>query len=472
MFGFLQKYSTAIPTNDIVSHGLAHQIGTSGRWHAFLWDAIPHREYSRAPASWFDVTKLDGADFLVSGVARSEDGTRVIKVEFFHHFRKCNTLHREGDIITQLNDAGCVSAPKLLTRGELPLESIISTLPPDFAQTLIKAGITSFQYLTLEYIESSKKSPIEDILVSVLEQKSLGYYHGDVKPANLRYDNARGICILIDYDQARPVPQDVKNLNASDFLRWCDTQDKIAYPSGPGTWRRHFKGLKHDRHIKPLLRNGAFNLATTTPYNRQATTNTKNGVYHTIRHTSVFADGVRDLNDRAELLDQVKFSANETVLDIGCNAGLLVHYLANRGCRPTGIELDSSIVVSAQMVANIIGVNARFFARDLDAVERLDFVDTICLFSVIHHTRNLYENGIKIANACNRILIECRLSEHGKKPKIDSTGKVKWEDTSVWHYQNESELCTGLSKLFPGFSVLRKIGHADKNRMLLEMVKQ
>ena len=220
------------------------------------------------------------------------------------------------------------------------------------------------------------------------------------------------------------------------------------------------------------MKSGAFNLAQTTPYKRQATTNTKAGVYHTIKHSVVYADGVRDLRDRSAVLNEVRFSEGETVLDVGCNVGLLVHHLAGRGCRPTGIELDPSIVVSAKMVANIIGVRASFFSEDLDEVVALESFDTVCLFSVIHHTSKLEENGRKIAAACKRILIECRLVEHGKKPCIDPNGKVRWIETSVWSYSNENALFTGLSKLFPGFAVVRKVGQSDKNRMLLELIKQ
>lgn len=471
MFGFLNKYEARLPEDELISVGTTCSIGDMGNWYGFLWDTIPAREYSQAPSGWFDVSKLDGADLLVSGVARSEDGQRVIKVEFIPHFRKENDLLRESDIITELNSAGCVSVPQLLSKGELPVDSIRQALPVELACHLESAGISTFRYLTMQYVKSASKVPLADILVTVLEQKSLGIYHGDVKPANLRFDEARGICILIDYDQATPLTTDVKKLNAEDYLKWCDGQDKVRYPTGSGTWRRHFKGLSQRLHVAPLLKAGAFNLAQTTPYKRQATTNTKTGVYHTIKHPVVFADGVRDLRDRSTLLDQVEFSDGETVLDVGCNAGLLVHYLEGRGCHPTGIELDTSIVVSAQMVANIIGVRASFFSRDLDEVAALEPFDTICLFSVIHHTSKLEENGRKIAAACKRILIECRLAEHGKKPCVDANGKVRWMETSVWTYSNENALFTGLSKLFPGFTVAKSIGETGKGRILIELEK-
>ncbi len=472
MFEFLNKYEAKLPEDELISDGTTFSIGDTGNWCEFLWDKIPAREYSQAPSGWFDVAKLDGGDLLVSGVARSEDGQRVIKIEFIPHYRKKNDLERESHILGRLNAAGCVSAPQMLSKGELEIDSIRQALPEGFAYRLELAGVSTFRYMIMQYVKSSGKAPLADILVSLLEQKSLGIYHGDVKPANLRFDDARGVCVFIDYDQAIPLSADIEKLNAEEYLRWCDDQDKIRYPDGAGTWRRHFKRLSQRLHVAPLLRSGAFNLAQTTPYKRQATTNTKTGVYHTIKHFTIFADGVRDLSDRSILLDQVEFFDGETVLDVGCNAGLLVHYLASRGCCSTGIELDPSIVVSAQMVANIMGVNACFLSQDLDKVAALTSFDTVCLFSVIHHTRKLEENGRKIAAACKRILIECRLAENGKKPYVDANGKVRWAETSVWTYSNENELFAGLSKLFPDFTVVRKVGQSDKNRMLLELIKQ
>ena len=43
------------------------------------------------------------------------------------------------------------------------------------------------------------------------------------------------------------------------------------------------------------------------------------------------------------------------------------------------------------MVSNILGKDVEFYHQDLDLVEELDKFDTIMLFSVFHHTRNLFE---------------------------------------------------------------------------------
>jgi SAM-dependent methyltransferase len=394
----------------------------------------------------------------------------LIKIELCKNPRKSVDIVGEYKMLRRLNERGAVSSPIALDLGTINISDLKKVVKDEYL--VIAENTQQFNYIVQEFIETKGKMQIADLIFAMLEQKSLGIYHGDIKPANIRFDAVRGVCILVDYDQAEELPQAVAKMNTRDFLAWCDTHEKEKYKGTFDTWRRHFSGLNYLQHISPMLRDGAFNLAFTTPYQRQATTNTDNGIYHTINGPVVYADGVRDIQDRAVLLDKIEFVKGEKVLDVGCNAGLLCHYLFARDCNPTGIDMDASIVVSAKVIANILGIDANFIALDLDNADVPGKFDTVCLFSVIHHTQHINENGRKIAERCNRILIECRLAEHGRKPVKNRFGKVKWIDTSVWDYPNEEMLAKGLTRLFPGFTVKRKVGNADKNRMLYEMIKQ
>lgn len=467
-----RHYSASLPESALVSSPNVTTLGRTGDWQGLVFDFIPAAELRQSAGKVPDEIISRGMSLVASAVALSADGRRVLKVEYFPHFRKRNGLTQEAAIIKSLNQAGCVSAPQLVEIGSFEYEEMLGAVPTQIRQYLSRQGRVRFDYLIMDFVPSGRAAPLPDILIAMLEQKSLGVYHGDVKPANLRYDEKRGVCVLIDYDQAEALPAQVVAMNTLDFLAWCDAREQEKYGGQFETWRRHFKGLNYNRHIAPLLRDGALNLALTTPYRRQATTNTKDGVYHTIVSSVIYVDGVRDLKDRVALLNRVEFAPSETVLDVGCNAGLLCHYLADRGCRPTGVEMDRSIVVAATMIAHILRVRAEFRAIDIDQAGIPGRFDTICLFSVIHHTRNLKENGRKIAESCERILIECRLSEHGRKPVRERLGRVKWMATSVWDYPNETALAKGLSELFPGFAVSRNVGYADKNRMLLELKKR
>jgi 2-polyprenyl-3-methyl-5-hydroxy-6-metoxy-1,4-benzoquinol methylase len=405
---------------------------------------------------------------VYSIVAFSEDGKSVLKVEIRKHPRKINSLQEEVEKIKFLNKYNCTSAPKIISSGKIKHQEISELI--DKAEIPEVEHLFSYNSVIMEKLHSDSGYTVSDIIISLLEQKSLGIYHGDIKPDNICFDSNTGVCYFIDYDQSEFISQSEKDLNAKDYLEWCDKKEFEKY--GYDSWIRHFKGLKYKRHINWLLKDGAFNIATTTPYKKQVTTNTKSGVYHTIKSSIIFADGIRDFKSRMRLLDMVEFKANEKVLDVGCNAGLLTHYLYKRNCIVTGMEMDSWLVTSAKIISNVFNYNIDYQFKDLDNVDELVVFDTICLFSVIHHTQNLYENGVKIANSCKRILIECRLRENGHKPIVSNRGKVKWVRSSIWDYDSENELIKGMEKLFPKFELSRVIGKADKGRFLLELTKQ
>jgi SAM-dependent methyltransferase len=408
----------------------------------------------------------------ISAVAKSFDNTKIIKIEFVEDVRKINSLVNEVEIIKKLNALECQSAPLLLDSSNLKLAFLKNILSEVDYRTLSLLGVKVVEYMITEYIPYERKVSLADLLLAMLEQKSLGFYQGDLKPQNIRFDSRRGLCVLIDYDQAERIDETVRDMSASEFLSWCNYRDAEKYSLNSKNWMRRFGYILPKLSCFFLLKNGVFDLSKTSIYRGQATTNTAGGVYHTIKSKVIFAEGVRTLKERALLLDKVEFESNERVLDVGCNAGLLCHYLFKRGCLPWGVELDAPIVQAAKIISNILNIKSKFSVLDLDKDDLPAKFDTVCLFSVIHHTNNLEENCLKIAKSCRRILIECRLREKGKKPLKDIVGKLSWVDTTMWDYKNEESLFLGLSKLFPKFKVVRKIGKSDKGRIMIEMVKK
>ena len=138
-------------------------------------------------------------------------------------------------------------------------------------------------------------------------------------------------------------------------------------------------------------------------------------------------------------------------------------YLSDRGCQVKGIDIDQSIIYGAQLISHILRKDIDFECLDLDKREIGDDYDTVMLFSVIHHTRNLEANALSISKRCHRIIIECRLQERGAKPEHGT-----WIETSVWKCANLDELVTRLEKLFPGFSLTKNHGQVDRGRYILE----
>ena len=93
--------------------------------------------------------------------------------------------------------------------------------------------------------------------------------------------------------------------------------------------------------------------------------------------------------------------------------------------------------------------------------------DTVMLFSVIHHTENIFENCKKIASSAHRILIECRCNEGGAKPLFNG----EWIRTTIWKYENIDEMREGLERLFPGFNATQVFGPGDRERYIIELTR-
>jgi SAM-dependent methyltransferase len=229
----------------------------------------------------------------------------------------------------------------------------------------------------------------------------------------------------------------------------------------------YFTGIDLERDFWPLFRGDALDLANTSVFTDQITTASKQKIYHTIETDKVFIKGERSLDDRKGFLDKITFGEGETALDVGCSSGILSMYLAKRGCKVKGVEIDAKLILGNQLLANILGLPIEYEALDMDLVDELEPVDTVCLFSVIHHTKHMKDNCQKIALACQkRILIECRLVEMGLK----WNGKG-FERSSAWEYSDLESMIQGLEKLFPGFSYNANHGQGDRNRYLLEFAK-
>jgi 2-polyprenyl-3-methyl-5-hydroxy-6-metoxy-1,4-benzoquinol methylase len=313
-----------------------------------------------------------------------------------------------------------------------------------------------YYYMIQEYLPTSEGYSYTDVLLSLLEQKAFGVYQGDIKHQNIRFDSETGICKFIDYDQAITIDS---NLQIQELLKKISELEFEKYNTTK--WYRHIENIYDSTSIT----DGRLNLAKTYSMSNQKTTNTTSGLYHAIQTDDLILEGVRTVDDRSRILDSVTFSQNEKVIDIGCNLGLLAHYLHDRGCNVLGHDNDKHMIASAQLVTNIIGKNIIFDVADLDDAQPPE-VDTIMLFSVLHHTKNISANASKIAKSCNRIFLETRLVENGKQ-FIDN----KWQDTSRWSFTSLQQLVKYFELLFSGFKFVQLCGYADKGRMILEFRK-
>lgn len=401
----------------------------------------------------------------MSLVGRSVDGRTLIKIGLTQPASRRNSLAQEADVIAHLNAQGCLSCPRLLGRGEIARPDLTAAAEGDAKALVEKLAADTFPYLVLDYIPTSSDIPFADAVLSLVEQKSLGVYCGDFKPRNLRYDAGRGICFIVDYDQAMILDHARAEAPMAEFVAWANQQEAAQF--GYGDFLRQFSQTRAARAFPGLFRNGAFDLGSTRLLQNQKTTRAEGGIYHQIDMPAIHLEGVRGLEQRADLLDRMVWGKDERVLDIGCNMGLLSFYLHDKGCAVTGADMDPDIVTAARFVANISGKRVAFRTLDLDSDGLGATYDTIMLFSVLHHTQNVEANARKIAAACRRVVIECRLAERGAKPIGD-----KWVQTSAWEFKTVDDLCTYLESIFSGFRLREVVGAADKGRYVIEIVKK
>lgn len=409
----------------------------------------------------FSTLNLSNDELILTGV--SEKRKHVVKIELSSNSAKVNDLEGEFKVMRHLNRRGCVTCPVAHEFGGIEADQLRGVVDDAGRKAMARVGGDRFNYLLQEYVPFGAKALLGDMILAYLEQKSLGVYHGDANPKNIRFDERGGVCYLIDYDQAEFLSEDVVAMGNLDFLDWCNQRARRRYDL---PMFMNFKNFDFDKDVLSLFRGDAFNLGETTLYKRQKTTLSAGGIYHRIDFDQVFAEGERDIHERTRLLDQVEFDSGEKVLDVGCNAGLLSFYLADRGCAVTGIDLDSSIIAAARIIANIIGRKVRFFPLDLDAGRLNGVYDTIMLFSVIHHTQNIEANAQRVASHCRRILIESRLVEKGAKPVGN-----QWVRTTVWEFADLDEMIAAFERMFPGFRFARNLGQVDRSRHILELVK-
>jgi len=394
---------------------------------------------------YFSYISVDGMDFRNLRPTKSAthtvgyNKTHIIKIENQRNLRKLNSLQDEAVMIRYLNDSGCVTCPRLVSQGMLP---------------------SSEPYFIQERIHSKGSPNTADMLLALIEQKSFGLYQGDFKPENMVFDG--NVCYLIDYDQAQRDDCFVQ-MNNTDFIEWIakDFQERRGHDFFTDPNRNFNK-----QEMLGLFKDDSLNLGETAVLRNQKTTNTATGFYHQLENDKVYIDGVRDLSERKPILDKIVFNHGEKVLDVGCNLGLLAHYLSDRTCDVTGIDLDENIIAAATIVSNILGKDVEFRAIDIGDAVKLEHYDTVCLFSVLHHVQDMEQAIKSLSQNCNRIIMECKLHEVGSRPT-----SLGWKRTNKWKFENIEGLVAFLESQFVNFKLEENYGLVDRNRYILSFIK-
>jgi len=408
----------------------------------------------------FDLLKFNSRKQVLFGV--DSTGTYFLKIQIIRNPNKTNDIAEEYQIMKHLNDKGCVTCPRVFEYGTVNRDYVYKLCDEKTVLDQIRGN--DFGYIMEQFVSSKGGYNLSDVMFTLLEQQSLGVYHADIKPDNIRFCDH--ICYFIDYDQSLLLDQETSFYNTKDFMDFCSSHYSKKYCNGSPN---HFLSrITGNGDMNGLFVNGALDLGNTSVFKSQRTTNTPNGIYQNICSKNLYANGPRTVDQRIKILnEEVSFIGGERVLDVGCNLGMLSCYLSDRGCCVTGIDNDASIIRAAKMVSNIFGRNIDYKCVDLDAAEKLEPYDTIVLFSVLHHTRNIKSNASKVVKSCNRILFETRLNETGKQ-FIDGS----WKEVNKWSFGSVNSLVGYLEEMFDGFKLNKVLGMSEKDRHVLEFHKK
>lgn len=386
----------------------------------------------------------------------------IYKISYGKHPNRRNDILNEIKIIKHLNINNCTSSPQIIDEGRLDDLSILNELQlPDWID------LNESYFYSVRKLYNSGQFYFGDLLVAILEQFRLGVFHGDVKPENII---SQFPLVLVDYDQALFLKSEDLDLDFGKFLKKTYLMDYDQHEISSKGWLRHFGLFYFPLFVDKYFFNSQSQLLLKrcSFYVNSISTNTKAAVYHEISNRYMFAKGIRNLDKRGKILDTIDFKQNEVVVDWGCNTGLLSFYLAGRQCIVKGVELDFKSVVLGRILNNINKSNVEFLCEDIDNKPEIGSVDTMMLFSFIHHTSDLNGNCKYISSKCKRIIIECRLNEWGNKPVIVD-GKVEFRRSSSWAFEDLPSLYSGMENLFPRFKFHMNHGQVDKDRYILEL---
>ena len=113
--------------------------------------------------------------------------------------------------------------------------------------------------------------------------------------------------------------------------------------------------------------------------------------YQSIRiRDGLVTPGSTEATKRLELLALPDDLSGRTVLDLGCNSGLLCFECKRRGAdRVVGIDLSAVRIGQAQTLADILDLDIEFQEMDLFDAPRLGEFDTVFCCAILHHVSDL-----------------------------------------------------------------------------------
>jgi serine/threonine protein kinase len=268
-------------------------------------------------------------------------------------------------------------------------------------------------------------------LSKILYRLSLcGISHNDLVPGNILVSNDFKIN-LVDFDQATKSSSLVALIR--QFLGINIGESKVNYSiitilkyylkkKFPGTIIRLNK-LLGKKYVEieqlPILNTDADNdkkkLLKAWELAQQSNASAP-GVpiaYYALEYNGTFFPGERPWSKRWNELKNISDYSNKTIIELGCNMGLLsVSLLKDAGAKKCiGVDHDSSILNSAKIISEVFNVSPEFFQIDFDS--KINWEDQLYSFSadiifalnVLNWVKNK-ERFLRFLSAFNEVIFE------------------------------------------------------------------
>lgn len=337
------------------------------------------------------------------------------------------------------------------------LSKTISYIP-----TLLESGEN---YIIIPYYddllhsdETMKKIMLTNNIVEIAtflkELYQSGYFNPDIHPGQFVFSESDGLK-AIDFEYLQPYyekpntfiesydikgyPKNFKgdkpNYVGSDLHQWYDklwvkytgyNLEKIANLVLKGKYNNN------DLQINKVL--GLLNYAKTS--GKSYNGSWYGSAYHSLRLKEYYFRGQRECDLRLQKL-HYDFS-DKTVLDIGCNAGGMLHAISDKVKIGIGIDYDYKLINASNGIRTINGTNNLSFYRfdleneDLNLIKNFilsedEKVDICFLLSICMWIKNWKEVIAFVASISNNLLFETNGTQ---KQQLDQIEELKK------HYEN------------------------------------
>jgi SAM-dependent methyltransferase len=359
------------------------------------------------------------------------------------------------DVLQRLADGNCQSVASCLNSGELEGNeaAILDVVRRESGATMELSA--RWPYRITRYARADRGGfGAADLVLSLLEQQALGVFQNELTLRNIRYDSVARICRLSDFSQARYLDPEIRGLAPRAYIAWCLQAERQRVALGGA----HSYLLGAIQAADWMWQAERLNLLSTQLFAEPRLRHLPEPSILSIFTDQLYYQGSRDWDRQREALSQLELGRGESILDLGCGLGSAARYFSGQSAVVTSVDIETSLLQAARLVANICGYRMDARCCDLDYESLEGSWDVVLALAVLHNYFNRAEAFGRIAQACRgKLIIECGLVERGHK------WLGRWyERGEKWSFDSCDALRAAVLDWFPDF---RMVGTARETHL-------